>query len=78
MHIRRSDVSILVLVLSVASAVFPLFGQEGSAALNGRVTDPGGLAIVAAKLQAVNVNTSATYASESNEAGLYTFPTLSL
>ncbi len=76
MRSKRSNTSIAFLVLCLASFVFPLSAQEGTAALNGRITDPGGLAIDGAKIQAVNVNTNASYASESNEVGLYTFPTL--
>jgi outer membrane receptor protein involved in Fe transport len=77
MCFNRSRGLIAVLILAIASLAFPLFGQEGAAALNGRVTDPGGLTIAAAKVVAVNVNTNASYSADTNEDGLYNFPTLS-
>ena len=52
------------------------FAQQGTAALNGQVADPSGFAVVGAKVQATNAGTNNTYLAETNEAGLYDFPTL--
>jgi hypothetical protein len=50
--------------------------QQGTAALNGQVQDPSGLAVAGAKVEALNTGTNATYSAEANESGLYNFPTL--
>jgi outer membrane receptor protein involved in Fe transport len=65
-----------VLMLLVISCSLSAFAQGDTATLNGRVTDPTGLAVVGAEVQAVNVNTNATYPTETNEVGFYNIPAL--
>jgi hypothetical protein len=50
--------------------------QEETAALNGQVTDQGGLAVVGAKMQALDARTNASYLTVTNGRGFYNFPTL--
>jgi Carboxypeptidase regulatory-like domain/TonB dependent receptor len=45
--------------------------QGDTATLNGRVTDPDGIALAQVKIQAINVSTNAVYATETNGFGLY-------
>jgi hypothetical protein len=52
------------------------FGQQGTAELNGQVTDSSGLAVVGSKVQAVNSATSAAYTAETNGTGFYNLPML--
>jgi hypothetical protein len=65
----------------VAVALF-LMGLCGSAAfaqyaeLSGRITDPNGLPVTQVKVQAVNVLTTISWSTETNDAGLYTIPNL--
>jgi hypothetical protein len=75
---RTLGIRVFIAVLGVISSLFCslAFAQQGTAALNGQVTDPGGLAIVGAKVEAVNTGTNITYTGETNETGLYNFPTL--
>ena len=64
----------LILVSGLCSSL--AFAQQGTAALNGQVTDATGSAMAGAKVQALNVSTNITYSAETNESGLYNFPTL--
>jgi hypothetical protein len=65
-----------LLAFTIVLMGLPALAQEGTATLNGRITDPGGLAVVAAKVEAVNIATNVTYSAETNEVGLYGLPTL--
>src|SRR5260370_20386745 len=76
MRLLRFVLLVSVFFLSVLSASSALFAQGGSAELSGRVTDPNGLAVVGAKVQAVNTGTNGTYPTETNEIGLYNLPTV--
>jgi hypothetical protein len=64
----------LVLVAILCGSL--AFAQEGAAALNGRITDAAGLPVAGAKVQALNVGTNVLYWADTNEAGLFNFPTL--
>ena len=56
--------------------LFPRSHKAVQAILNGRVTDPSGLAVVGVKVQAEHTATGVAYPTETNEAGLYRFPSL--
>src|SRR3981189_192971 len=58
----------LILLFSVGAGL--AWGQE-MAALTGYVTDPKGLRVPGAKVQATNVETNVSYFGESNQEGLY-------
>jgi hypothetical protein len=75
MRLQRSAIifgSFLAVILCSLAAL----AQEATATLNGRVTDPSGLPVAGAKVQAVNVNTNVPYSAETNDAGRYDLPTL--
>ena len=60
----------VIILLGVASSAF----ADTSATLDGRITDPKGLAIVGAKVQAINIDTNIAYSGVSNEEGIYRIP----
>lgn len=47
-----------------------------NAALSGRISDPDGLPIVGAKVEATNTRTNRIYSGETNETGLYYIPVI--
>src|SRR5207237_3208704 len=61
----------LMLGFSIAS-----FAQGGSTTLTGLVTDPSGLPVVGAKIQATHGATGVVYSAETNDAGRYSLPNL--
>ena len=52
------------------------FGQGGTASITGTVTDPTGLVVAGAAVEASNVETGAVYSAESTAAGNYTVSNL--
>src|SRR5438067_70141 len=62
-------------VLTISLCAGPAFSQE-AASLTGKVSDPGGLAIVGANVLVTNVETNAPYQVTTNEAGMYALPNL--
>jgi len=64
--------SILCLALSPTSVL----AQGSTAAISGLVTDASGSVIADAQVQAVNVNTNVVYPTKTDQAGLYSLPTL--
>jgi hypothetical protein len=72
---RTASVLAVALLIVLCRAV-PVFAQSGTATLSGRVTDPAGLAVPHAKIEAVNTATSVVHPAETNEAGLYQIPNL--
>ncbi len=44
--------------------------------MNGQITDHDGLAVAGVKVQALNAGTNVSYLADTNETGLYNFPTL--
>src|SRR5262249_6858410 len=68
---RREFVTLCVIALV---AGMPLFGQEVSAGITGRVTDPSGSAIVGAKVNAKDMDRGTDWPTVSNEDGIYAFP----
>jgi len=64
----------LVLVATLCRTV--AFAQEETAALNGQITDHDGLAAAGVRVRVLNVGTNVSYFADTNETGLYNFPTL--
>src|SRR5690348_17006389 len=65
------------LVLACAAVYLccsPLFSQEVSAGVTGRVTDPSGSAIVNATVTARDLDRNTEYPTKTNEDGIYAFP----
>src|ERR1700704_1674553 len=56
--------------------VAPVFGQGVNATITGTVTDPGGLVIAAAPIEAKNLETGAQYAAATTSTGNYALPGL--
>ena len=52
------------------------FGQAGSATVRGKVTDPSGLVVVGANVEATNTATSVTHPTATNDAGFYCLSSL--
>ena len=52
------------------------FGQAGSATVRGKVTDPSGLVVVGANVEATNIGTNVTYSTATNDAGFYSLSSL--
>jgi Carboxypeptidase regulatory-like domain len=58
----------------VCLSVFAAYGQEVSAGITGRVTDPSGSAIVGATVTAKSTERGTEYPTTTNEEGIYAFP----
>src|ERR1700756_2417943 len=52
------------------------FGQTGSATVSGKVTDPSGLVVVGANVEATNLATNVTHPAGTNDAGFYSLSSL--
>ena len=76
MKAQGMGVSAAVLCLISALYCSLVFAQQGTAALNGQVTDSSGSALVGAQVVALNTATNTPSSALTNEAGLYNFPTL--
>ena len=63
-------------VLCFALCPSSVFAQGSTAALGGRVADTQGLSIAGAHVQVVNIETNVPYPTETDQAGLYSLPTL--
>jgi Carboxypeptidase regulatory-like domain len=72
----RKHALLMAMVLVTASCCPLASAQEETAALNGQITDQGGLAVAGAKVQALNARTNVSYWAVTNERGFYNFPTL--
>jgi carboxypeptidase family protein len=72
----RKPILLTALALMAALCRSLAFAQEGTAALNGQITDHDGLAIAGVKVEALNGGTNASYSEDTNEIGLYSFPTV--
>ncbi len=77
MKAYRKHMLLTALVLVAALCCSSAFAQEETAALNGQITDHDGLAVAGVKVQALNAGTNVSYLADTNETGLYNFPTLS-
>ncbi len=74
MGFRSRLLMMLGTLLWVAMSAFPVHAQTVAATINGRITDPQGLVVPGAEVRAVNINTNITYATKSNDVGLYSIP----
>jgi hypothetical protein len=72
----RQAALLFLLVFGALSYCCSASAQGGSASLGGLVTDPSGLAVSGAKVQAVNAATGLEYSTETNESGAYNLPQL--
>jgi hypothetical protein len=72
----RKHLLLQALILVAASCCSVAFAQEETAALNGLVTDHDGLVVAGVRVQALNAGTNVSYLTDTNETGLYNFPTL--
>lgn len=73
---QRSLFAVACIAFSLALYPTSVFAQGSTAALSGRVADSQGLAIAGAHVQALNVETNVGYPTETDQAGLYSLPTL--
>ena len=67
---------IAILLLGLVLPVAPLFGQVGTATINGTVHDSSGAVVAGANVTAVNEATGITYKQTTTGAGVYAFPSL--
>ena len=76
-NVNRRVRHFLLLALVLMSGFFA-FGQEtvNNASVSGRVTDPSGLVVSAAKVTARQLETNLTLSTETNANGLFRFPYL--
>ena len=68
------EIALAAFVMIGFSAI--TFGQAGSATVRGRVTDPGGLVVVGASVEATNTGTNVIYRAATNDAGFYSLSSL--
>lgn len=68
--------TLFVFFLAVNVLCLPTFAQGGSAVVSGTVTDPTGAAVPQAHVTLINVDTNLSLNAESNNSGLYRFPTV--
>src|SRR6267378_7755177 len=62
-------------ILCLSVFAMPTIADTG-ATLTGRITDPQGLAVAKANVEAVNIDTNIGYPGETNEDGLYRIPSI--
>ncbi len=67
---------LLALLVLSQVALLPAWTQSTFGTITGVVTDPAGLAVAGAAVEIVNNATGIQYASQTNEAGVYTVPQL--
>jgi len=72
----RTRNTCLLLLVSLLAAPIVLWGQIGTASIQGSVIDPSGAAIVGAKISMTHVGTNTTYNTTSNETGFFALPAL--
>jgi hypothetical protein len=66
--------ALLVAFALLVATPFPGDAQEVSAGITGRITDPSGAAIVAAKVTARHTGRGTEWPTQTNEEGIYAFP----
>src|SRR5262245_6236375 len=71
-----SRIAILTLCITCFPTVYPASAQTGLASVRGQVTDISGAVIVGAEVEITNVDTNEAAARTTDEAGLYTVPSL--
>lgn len=65
---------LVVLAAILCFVSLPAIGQEISAGITGRITDPSGAAVVDATVTAKDVNRGTVWPTQTNEEGIYAFP----
>ena len=63
-------------IAGLTATGLPAFGQGVNGTITGTVTDPSGLVISAAAVEAANVETGALYTAASTNTGNYAIPNL--
>ena len=76
MDSKRGYLFFVTAVLGGLSGTNLLLGQTGNGSVVGRITDPSGATIAGAEVTLKDVGTSVTRKTTTNDAGLYTFPTV--
>lgn len=78
MPVRSSSPRFSLFVLLVLGLVFslPLFSQTENATISGTITDQTGAIVTGAAVKLTNVETGITATTNSNNSGLYVFPTV--
>lgn len=76
MHVSHRLAVMVVLSLLTLFCSLPVLSQSEAAAVSGRVADPQGLAVVGAKVSAVNTSTNVASSTQTNGAGFYNLPSL--
>jgi hypothetical protein len=76
MRFRQLWMAISLLISLLAFFAASSWAQSEAAAISGRVADSQGLAVVGAKVTAVNVATNVAHSTQTNEAGFYNLPSL--
>jgi hypothetical protein len=66
----------VVAMLALSLCVVPAVAQVGSAALSGKVEDPGGLAVQDVSVQAINTDKNTIYRTTTNGDGIYSLSNL--
>jgi hypothetical protein len=64
------------LTVLVCGSATTLVAQGPNAAINGQITDPQGKVVPGVGVQAINVDTNAVSASQTNDSGIYSLPSL--
>ena len=64
----------LLFLTSLLLAAVSMPGQETSAGITGRVTDPSGSAVVGASVRAKDLDRGTDWPTQTNEDGIYAFP----
>ena len=73
----RNYFGLALLVIAMwLSGSTPLCSQSIYGSITGKVSDPAGAAIVGAKVEALNQDLGSTRTTETNNQGIYLFPTL--
>src|SRR5579863_3518370 len=72
----RSVFVAAILTVSLLLVAAPMFGQGGTGTITGTITDPTGLAVAGATIEAKNVETGVVYSAASTAAGNYAIANL--
>lgn len=72
--VRLAHIWLILIVASLLAAAPPVWCQQVTAAITGKVTDPSGAAIVGGKVTAKDVDRGTAWTTETNEQGFYNLP----
>lgn len=76
MHVSYRLAVTVILSLLTLFCSLPALSQTEAASISGRVADPQGLAVVGAKVSAINTSTNVATSTQTNGAGFYNLPSL--